>query len=92
MDDLDAIGWKYYIVYVVILIFEVGFLYVFLVETKGRTLEETSALFDGLRDNVSGQREVDVESEKSSSTLDPLELEYATLRERGGHSDKLGEP
>ncbi|KAF9555258.1 hexose transporter [Agrocybe pediades] len=44
---LDTIGWRYYIVYVVWLVFEGTFLYFFLIETKGRTLEETAALFDG---------------------------------------------
>jgi MFS family permease len=44
---LDAIGWKYYIVYVVWLCFEGVFLYFFVIETKNRTLEETAALFDG---------------------------------------------
>lgn len=48
---LSALGWKYYIVYVCWLAFEIGFIWVFLIETKNRTLEETAALFDG-KDNV----------------------------------------
>ncbi|KAF8551820.1 hexose transporter [Imleria badia] len=44
---LDAIGWKYYLVYVCWLAFEFVFLWFFVVETKNRTLEETAALFDG---------------------------------------------
>ncbi|KDR80298.1 hypothetical protein GALMADRAFT_62198 [Galerina marginata CBS 339.88] len=44
---LDAIAWKYYLVYVVWLFFEGVFLYFFVIETKNRTLEETAALFDG---------------------------------------------
>ncbi|KAF9225987.1 hypothetical protein BS17DRAFT_765709 [Gyrodon lividus] len=44
---LDALGWKYYLVYVCWLAVEFFFLWVFLVETKNRTLEETAALFDG---------------------------------------------
>ncbi|EMD31323.1 hypothetical protein CERSUDRAFT_119885 [Gelatoporia subvermispora B] len=44
---LDAIGWKYYLVYCGWLIIELVFIVCYLVETKGRTLEETSALFDG---------------------------------------------
>jgi hypothetical protein len=63
---IDAIGWLYYLVYCGWLIFELGFIITFLIETKGllhsitfiliitnlcgflgRTLEETSALFDG---------------------------------------------
>jgi len=34
-------------VYCVWLAFELGFMLVYLIETKGRTLEETAALFDG---------------------------------------------
>ncbi|KAG9083020.1 hypothetical protein FS749_006366 [Ceratobasidium sp. UAMH 11750] len=44
---LDALHWKYYIVYVAWLVFELGFIYLYAVETKGRSLEETAALFDG---------------------------------------------
>ncbi|KAF6754460.1 hexose transporter [Ephemerocybe angulata] len=44
---LEAIKWKYYIVYAAWLVFELVFVLWFIVETKGRTLEETSAMFDG---------------------------------------------
>ncbi|KAF9500735.1 hexose transporter [Pleurotus eryngii] len=44
---LDAIAWKYYIVYCCWLAFEAVFLYFFIIETKNRSLEETAALFDG---------------------------------------------
>ncbi|KAI0055106.1 hexose transporter [Artomyces pyxidatus] len=44
---LDAISWKYYIVYCCWLAFEFAYCYVFVVETKGLSLEETAALFDG---------------------------------------------
>jgi len=44
---LAALGWKYYIVYDCFLVFELGFMYLFCIETKNRTLEQTSALFDG---------------------------------------------
>ncbi|KIY62646.1 general substrate transporter [Cylindrobasidium torrendii FP15055 ss-10] len=44
---LDAITWKYFIVYVGWIALEFVFLWFFLVETKNRTLEETAALFDG---------------------------------------------
>ncbi|KAF9467734.1 hexose transporter [Collybia nuda] len=44
---LDAIKWKYYIVYCCWLCFEAVFLFFFVIETKNRTLEETAALFDG---------------------------------------------
>ncbi|TCD67310.1 hypothetical protein EIP91_000280 [Steccherinum ochraceum] len=44
---LESLGWKYYLVYVCWLAFECGFIWLYLLETKGRTLEETAALFDG---------------------------------------------
>ncbi|KAL4257195.1 major facilitator superfamily protein [Pleurotus pulmonarius] len=44
---LEALGWKYYLVYVFWLTFEAVFCYFFLIETKNLTLEETAALFDG---------------------------------------------
>jgi len=43
---LDAIGWKYYLVYCAWLFFELVFVVLFIVETRGRTLEDTAALFD----------------------------------------------
>jgi len=44
---LSHLGWKYYMVYVAFIAFEVVFCYFFIIETKGRSLEETAALFDG---------------------------------------------
>lgn len=43
---LDAIAWKYYIVYDVLLVFELLFVWLYIVETKGLSLEETAALFE----------------------------------------------
>jgi len=40
---LKSIGWKYYIVYDCWLAFELVYCYLFVVETKNRTLEETAA-------------------------------------------------
>ncbi|TFK96723.1 hexose transporter [Pterulicium gracile] len=44
---LKDLEWKYYIVYDVWLLVELIFVYFYIVETKGKTLEETAALFDG---------------------------------------------
>lgn len=44
---LDSIGWKYYLVYVVILVIESFIAYGFFVETKGKALEEIAVIFDG---------------------------------------------
>ena len=39
-----------YIVYCAFLLFQLGYIYLFLVETKGKTLEETAAIFDGQKE------------------------------------------
>ncbi|KAH7921039.1 general substrate transporter [Leucogyrophana mollusca] len=44
---LSAMGWKYYLVYCGWLALELLFVMVYIIETRGRTLEETAALFDG---------------------------------------------
>lgn len=56
---LDAIGWKYYLVYCGLLVLELVFVTVFIIETRGRTLEETAALFDGVKPprNTAEQRD-----------------------------------
>ncbi|KAJ3056329.1 hypothetical protein HK097_007307 [Rhizophlyctis rosea] len=44
---LEAISWKYYLVFAIWLAVELVFAYFFIVETKGHTLEEIAAIFDG---------------------------------------------
>lgn len=44
---LDNIGWKYYLVFVVLDVIWVVICYFFLIETKGYSLEEVTRLFDG---------------------------------------------
>lgn len=45
---MDAIQWRYYIVYCVILAAEVTITFFFLPETKGRSLEQIAEIFDGV--------------------------------------------
>ncbi|OAA67802.1 General substrate transporter [Akanthomyces lecanii RCEF 1005] len=51
---MDAIQWRYYMVYVAILVAEVIITYFFLPETKGRSLEEIAEIFDGPEAAVRG--------------------------------------
>ena len=74
---LSAIGWKYYIVYCCWLVVEFVFVYVFIVETKGLSLEETAALFDGedaaraLGNATHEIRHDDLPDEKGSGSYTP---------------------
>ncbi|KAK7219450.1 hypothetical protein V2G26_007453 [Clonostachys chloroleuca] len=43
---LDAIAWKYYIIYIIILILSLLNIYFYYPETKGHTLEEIAVIFD----------------------------------------------
>ncbi|KAH0438429.1 hypothetical protein CcaCcLH18_03416 [Colletotrichum camelliae] len=43
---LQNLGWRYYLVYIGILVFEVGFTYIMFPETKGQTIEEVSSIFE----------------------------------------------
>ncbi|KAF3034161.1 hypothetical protein E8E12_004986 [Didymella heteroderae] len=51
---IEALGWKFYIVYVVVLVLECLAIYFLYVETRGPTLEEIAILFDGEDANVAG--------------------------------------
>ncbi|KAJ4340563.1 hypothetical protein N0V95_007487 [Ascochyta clinopodiicola] len=51
---IEALGWKFYIVYVVVLVLECLAIYFLYVETRGPTLEEIAILFDGENANVAG--------------------------------------
>ncbi|TPX13097.1 uncharacterized protein E0L32_006523 [Thyridium curvatum] len=57
---LEAIGWKYYVVFAVILVFVVLTIYFFYPETKGHTLEEMAVVFDGEDAPVTGRQELKI--------------------------------
>ena len=51
---LEALQWKFYLVYVVVLVLECLAIYFIYVETRGPALEEIALLFDGADANVGG--------------------------------------
>ncbi|KAJ0272043.1 hypothetical protein COL940_010682 [Colletotrichum noveboracense] len=71
---LQNIGWRFYIVYVVILAVESFIAYGWLLETKGKALEEIAVIFDGEQANVrldeggKGDGPVDVEESEHATT------------------------
>ncbi|KAF2849747.1 general substrate transporter [Plenodomus tracheiphilus IPT5] len=44
---LNSIAWRYYLFYVAVLVFVIGFMFFYVPETKGLSLEEVSSIFDG---------------------------------------------
>lgn len=51
---LEALAWKFYLVYVVVLVLECLAIYFLYVETRGPALEEIAILFDGADAKVAG--------------------------------------
>ncbi|KAF2188511.1 general substrate transporter [Zopfia rhizophila CBS 207.26] len=68
---LETLAWKFYFVYIAVLVIECLVIYFYYVETRGPTLEEIAILFDGKNANVAGngmqvvQRVVTIDEEKN---------------------------
>lgn len=85
---IDAIQWRYYIVYCVILAFEIVVTFFYLPETKGRGLEEIAEVFDGPAAAITvpdekksrelGQVRGSSDSYKDGRTIDHLEVAQET--------------
>lgn len=54
---LERIAWKFYFVYIVILVVECLCIYFIFVETKGMTLEEVGRLLDGPENQSASARD-----------------------------------
>lgn len=73
---LDKIGWRYYIVFCVILLFVVLNTYFFYPETKGYSLEEIAVLFDG-EANVDPEALEDLDGSDAFLNLDkPVQVQH----------------
>ncbi|KAK4671641.1 hypothetical protein QC764_607630 [Podospora pseudoanserina] len=76
---LDAIGWKYYIVYCVWILIEIATVYLLFPETHNRTLEELSFMFEGkemqdkIQKNVDKVLDVELEGVKRRSSNDGIQ-------------------
>lgn len=68
---LEAIGWKYYLVYVIWIVVELIVVYFFFVETSGYTLEELVVVFDGENAELSelDRAAIALENEKTAAPL-----------------------
>lgn len=77
---LESIGWKYYFVFIVVLILFFVTAYFFYPETRGHTLEQIAYLFDGEdakapQPGTTAERSQSIASEKAHAAV--------TMRERG---------
>ncbi len=70
---LEDLAWKFYFVYIAILVIECLCVWFLFVETKGPTLEEIAILFDGDDANVSGKGAVN----KKATFAGTGEIEHA---------------
>ncbi|KAJ2963793.1 hypothetical protein NQZ79_g1213 [Umbelopsis isabellina] len=72
---LGAIGWKYYLVYVIWIMVEIVVIYFFFVETSGYTLEELNVVFDGEGAQISDidKAALAIQNEKAISETNPEE-------------------
>jgi MFS family permease len=52
---LESIAWRYYLVYVAVLVLVIAFMFFYVPETKGLSLEEVGAIFDGRREEEGGE-------------------------------------
>ncbi|TDZ37475.1 Lactose permease [Colletotrichum spinosum] len=59
---IEQLEWKFYFVYIAILVVEVLVIYFFFVETRGPTLEEISMLFDG-KDSAAAVARVEAQAQ-----------------------------
>ena len=75
---IAAIGWKYYIVFNVLIVFIWLFVYFFMKETRGYTLEETATLFDGIEAIAELQRTADQQADLDKAR--PLDLKADEAR------------
>ncbi|WQF77419.1 Putative major facilitator, sugar transporter, major facilitator superfamily [Colletotrichum destructivum] len=74
---LDPIGWKYYFVFVVVLVAMIITVWFYYVETRGMTLEGIAALFDGddvlAGDNLDKVIDIDGAHDEEKGSLDNVE-------------------
>lgn len=70
---LEALQWRYYFVYIVVLVVECLVIYCYYVETRGPTLEEIAILFDGEDSHVVKPMAVE-EKQHMESSAEHVEL------------------
>ncbi|KAG8955076.1 hypothetical protein FRC04_009533 [Tulasnella sp. 424] len=87
---LEKLGWKYYLIYVGWLVFELGFIWLYLLETKGRTLEQTAMLFDG-ESNANGDMMSIQDEERRASITQSItrRLTFPTKLKAAPSSDTM---
>ncbi|KAK0103676.1 hypothetical protein ONS95_005686 [Cadophora gregata] len=89
---MDAIAWRYYIVWCVVIGINFTLIYFFFPETKGKALEEVAVLFDGpdaLTSGVNAMRELQLDVYAEKAVTIGTHAEYASDN-HGSKSEKGG--
>jgi MFS family permease len=66
---MEKIEWRLYIVYIVWIVVEIVLIYLFAVETTGKTLEELGSIFEAKNPRKESTRKVKVEIDESGNVL-----------------------
>lgn len=79
---LERIGWKYYFVFIVVLLVMAFTIYFFYPETRGHTLEQMAVIFDGERAEVpsaavTAERSRSIVSEKTAMAVSSRRYEIS---------------
>ncbi|KAG8940400.1 hypothetical protein FRC04_005284 [Tulasnella sp. 424] len=81
---LARLGWKYYFFYIGWLLFELAFVFFYLWETRGRTLEQTAVLFDGSKPNLDPLFIAEAEAARASGKYDAAIKDSKEFRRNSG--------
>lgn len=66
---IEKIGWKLYLVYIVWICVELGIIYMFFVETAGKTLEEMQEVFEAANPRKASTKKVKVEIDQTGRVV-----------------------
>lgn len=85
---LDAIGWKYYFVFLAILVMMIVDVWFTYPETRGRTLENIAWLFDGEEAHVGIVTADQTLKNTESSEGEPKVAEFEDVKSQNGVADE----
>ena len=86
---LTAIGWKYYGVYVAVLIFYLIAFFLMIRETKGLTVEEAAVVYESEDAKMAAMEAERTLAEQAARAAEDARLETNSLKEKEGSVDNV---